>query len=169
MRSRKNRSPEEQARRARTRELLKKKQTGIRQDTFFQKAVFSDDGYHEKAEKTAAGLGRNLRPTGYFLRGQNAGTAENDPPVKGKCTAASLPPCHMILALFYAVIWTLHKIWDAAPKENDFLFCLPRHRRTAYTAELIALYPFLTAFGAEVLHFLRLRFRFVCDDKCIGR
>ena len=37
MRSRKNRSPEEQARRAKTRELLKKKQTGIHQDTFFKR------------------------------------------------------------------------------------------------------------------------------------
>ena len=37
MRSRKNRRPEEQARRAKTRELLKKKQTGIRQDTFFKR------------------------------------------------------------------------------------------------------------------------------------
>ena len=69
MRSRKNRSPEEQARRARTRELLKKKTNRHPSRHFFQKAVFSDDGYHEKAEKTAAGLGRNLRPTGYFLRG----------------------------------------------------------------------------------------------------
>ena len=37
MRIRKNRRPEEQARRAKTRELLKKKQTGIRQDTFFKR------------------------------------------------------------------------------------------------------------------------------------
>ena len=37
MRSRENRRPEEQARRAKTRELLKKKQTGIRQDTFFKR------------------------------------------------------------------------------------------------------------------------------------
>ena len=94
MRSRKNRSPEEQARRARTRELLKKKTNRHPSRHFFQKAVFSDDGYHEKAEKTAAS-----RPPCHIT-------------------------CHIILALFYAVIWTLHKIWDAAPKENDFLFLL---------------------------------------------
>ena len=53
-----------------------------------QDAVFGDDRHHEKVDGTAAGLECDLRPTGYFLRWQNAGIAENDPPVKGKCTAA---------------------------------------------------------------------------------
>ena len=114
MRSRENRRPEEQARRAKTRELLKKKPNRHSSRHFFQKAVFSDDGYHKQVDKTAAGLECDLRPTGYFLRGQNSRIAQTDPPVKGKYTAASRPPCHMILALFYAVIWTLHKIWDTA-------------------------------------------------------
>ena len=35
---------------------------------------------------------------------------------------------------------------------------LPKHRRTAFTAELIALYQFRAAFGAEVLHIPLLPF-----------
>ena len=43
------------------------------------------------------------------------------------------------------------------------LSVLPKYRRTAFAAELIALYQFLTAFGAEVLHFLLPRFRCIYD------
>ncbi len=44
--------------------------------------------HYEEMDRQAAGLERDLCPTGRLLRGQNSRIAETGPHVKGKCTAA---------------------------------------------------------------------------------